>query len=359
MKAARCSFLLSVFVLASSAPAQVPQIAPRIATKAESAEKVAVVEVATQFVTAIRLPEAVNSVVVGDPTNFQVEHSDREPKLVFVKAVSSTPGATNVLITTISGHEMSLLLVNHGAVSADERPVDFLVTYEGFEDFFVGPSGFPSALVGATIPLSESQGNLDQPNVDTRGGRHESAASVAGRPVSAASDGGGGTQAPSLDRLLDQQASSSLPMLYGDRVEAESPSGNQVLAGVGRVIDDGDRVVVLFSVVNPTKHAILLMPPQVQLSTAVPTGKIIHHNKWATAEQLPVDDFRLNKRRLSPGERADGVVAFLRPPYKQSNETLLLQIAESGAVDRPALAPIGFGVSSGGEVGDEQAKRGD
>jgi len=42
-------------------------------------------------------------------------------------------------------------------------------------------------------------------------------------------------------------------------------------------------------------------------------------------------------------------VLFDRPPYKQSNETLLLQVAESGAVDRPALAPIGFGISTASE----------
>jgi hypothetical protein len=40
------------------------------------------------------------------------------------------------------------------------------------------------------------------------------------------------------------------------------------------------------------------------------------------------------------------VVVFTRPNFKQSNESLFLQIAESGAVDRPALAPIGFGVSA-------------
>jgi len=61
---------------------------------------------------------------------------------------------------------------------------------------------------------------------------------------------------------------------------------------------------------------------------------------------LAVLDYRLSRRRLGPGERADGVVVFERPPYKQSTETLMLQMAEAGAVDRPALAPIGFGVSS-------------
>ena len=356
MKAAHSFFIFSPFILVSAC-AQMPQISPRIVTKTQADDKVVVVEVALQFVTAIRLPEAVNSVVVGDTTSFQVEHSDREPKLVFVKAVSKPPGATNLLITTVSGREMSLLLVNRGAVSEDQRPIDFLVTYEGFDDFFVRPSGFPSALVGATVPLNESRGNLPQPSLDTQGDSDRSTALVA-VPAPAAGTGVGDAQSAGLDTLVELQANSSLPVLYGDRVEAEAPSSDHVLAGVGRVIDDGGHVVVLFSVVNPTKHAILLMPPQVQLGGVLPTGNIIHHNRWATAEQLPVEDFRLNKRRLGPGERADGVVAFLRPPYKQANQTLLLQVAESGAVDRPALAPIGFGVSSGGEVEDEHGKRG-
>jgi len=97
--------------------------------------------------------------------------------------------------------------------------------------------------------------------------------------------------------------------------------------------------VVLFSAVNPQKHSIELMPPQIQLG-----GKL--KSRWVTAEQYPITDYRLSRRRISPGERADGVVVFNRPPYKQSNEMLFLQVAESGAVDRPALAPIGFGISS-------------
>ena len=88
------------------------------------------------------------------------------------------------------------------------------------------------------------------------------------------------------------------------------------------------------------------MPPQVQLGGKSRTGKLVKHDRWSTAEQLPVGDFRLSRRRVGTGDRADGVVVFQRPPYKQSTEQLFLQMAESGAVDRPALAPIGFGVSS-------------
>jgi len=89
-----------------------------------------------------------------------------------------------------------------------------------------------------------------------------------------------------------------------------------------------------------------LMPPQIQLGGKDKSGKLVKHEHWSTAEQLAVIDFRLSRRRIGPGERSDGVVLFERPPYKRSTETLFLQMAESGAVDKPALAPIGFGVST-------------
>jgi hypothetical protein len=149
-----------------------------------------------------------------------------------------------------------------------------------------------------------------------------------------------------LDELLARQERSPLPPLYGEHVSAETATGDRVRAGVGEVVDGGGRVIVLFSALNPTGRSILIMPPQVQLGGKVKSGKIIRRSRWTTAEQLPVLNFRLSKRRLAPGERADGVLVFDRPPYKQSNETLFLQIAEAGAVDHPALAPIGFGINT-------------
>jgi hypothetical protein len=154
-----------------------------------------------------------------------------------------------------------------------------------------------------------------------------------------------------LDALLDRQRRAPLPTLYGQR-PGISPAGKELIkTGVSEVIDDGADVVVLFSVVNAENHAVALMPPQVQLGGVKKTGWLIRKSRWSTSEQLPVTDFRLSRRRLGPGERADGVVVFERPSFKQSNETLFLQMAESGAVDRPALAPIGFGISSLREVG--------
>ena len=120
------------------------------------------------------------------------------------------------------------------------------------------------------------------------------------------------------------------------------------------MIDQGREVVVLFSVINMQDHAVEIMPPQVQLAGKARKGKIFRRAVWANSEQLPVTDFRMSRRRIGPQERADGVLVFNRPSFKQSNETLLLQIADSGAVDRPSLAPIGFGIDS---LRDEGAKR--
>jgi hypothetical protein len=150
----------------------------------------------------------------------------------------------------------------------------------------------------------------------------------------------------SLDDLLQRQKQAPLPVLYGGRVEGEDTKGERLRTGISEVLDGGQQVIVLFSVVNTSKQAILLMPPQIQLGGKEKTGKVVKHEHWSTAEQLPVADFRLSRRRIGPGERADGVVLFERPPYKRSTETLFLQMAESGAVDKPALAPIGFGVST-------------
>jgi hypothetical protein len=97
-------------------------------------------------------------------------------------------------------------------------------------------------------------------------------------------------------------------------VAGETTTGDRVRAGVSEAIDGGQTVIALFSVVDSTDHNIRLMPPQVQLGGRVKSGKIIRRSHWATADQLPVTEFRLGKRRLGPGERADGVVLFERPP---------------------------------------------
>src|SRR5712664_1323510 len=114
MKMLRGLWLLSFVLWAGWASAHVPKFNPPIFTETDLEGKVTVVEVAARYVTAIRLPEVVNTVVVGDSSAFQVEHSEREPRLVFVKALSTKASETNLLISTAGGHEVSLLLISRG-----------------------------------------------------------------------------------------------------------------------------------------------------------------------------------------------------------------------------------------------------
>lgn len=353
MKLVRVGFFLLVFGCGGGAFAQSQQVQPQIVTRAELQSRVATVEVAARFVTTIRVPETVNSVVVGDPAKFQVEHSEREPQLVFVKVLTTKPAQTNLLISTAKGQQTSLLLVSRGEPSNGElQKVDFVVKYEPPRGFLVEPSGYPFPLVGETVSLSQNNtdnGDGSQMPVAVLAAARKALRAGANTQQAGCVLCGNGAESDDLDRLLDRQQRAPLPPLYGERVTEDQSGGDPIRAGIGEVIDAGQRVIVLFSVVNPTKHAVLLMPPQVQLAGRTKSGKLIRRSQWSTADQLPVLDFRLTKRRLGPGERADGLVVFERPPYKQSNETLLLQIAESGAVDRPALVPLGFGVSTSRE----------
>jgi len=104
------AFVLCGLLLVAVARAQILTVDPQVRTRAAADGKVTLVKVATHFVTAVRLPEPVNSVVVGDPALFQVEHNEHEPELVFIKALTRGTAVTNVLISTTHGRQISLLL---------------------------------------------------------------------------------------------------------------------------------------------------------------------------------------------------------------------------------------------------------
>jgi hypothetical protein len=321
---------------------------PQVRTKAATDGKITVVDIGPHFVSGIRLPEPVNSIAVGDRSLFQVEHSEHEPELVLVKALTERNSETNLLVSTIHGRQFSFLLVNRGNTASSPK-VDFLLQYKPTASFLVEPDVLPFPLIGQTTPVSKAQ-PITTGTAKTASEPSLVPTAFPSNSTETANSSVEMTTTPtrpaSLDDLLQRQESAPLPVLYGARIEAENVKGDRLRVGVSEILDGGDQVTVLFSVVNTSKRAILLMPPQVQLGGKTRAGKLIKHDRWSTAEQLPVADFRLSRRRVGTGERADGVVVFERPPYKQSTEQLFLQMAESGAVDRPALAPIGFGVSS-------------
>jgi hypothetical protein len=96
------------------APTAQITVSPQVRTKRTADGRVSVIEIGVHFVSAIRLPESVNSIAVGDPALFQVEHSEREPELVLVKALTERTSETNLLVSTIHGRQFSFLLVSRG-----------------------------------------------------------------------------------------------------------------------------------------------------------------------------------------------------------------------------------------------------
>src|ERR1022692_3891606 len=96
------------------------QVQPQVVGRSIRDSQVTTVFLAPRYVTAIRMPEPINSVVVGDPSSFSAEHSDREPNLVFVKPITPKAAQTNLLISSTRGLQTSLLLVSYWHYQSDE-----------------------------------------------------------------------------------------------------------------------------------------------------------------------------------------------------------------------------------------------
>jgi hypothetical protein len=248
--------------------AQVVNVNPQVRTKATVDGKVTIVEIAAHFVTAIRMPEAVNSVAVGDPALFQVEHSEREPELVLVKALTEKSVQTNLLISGVHGRQISLLLVSRGA-SAVPAKVDFLLQYKPSGSFLVEPDIVPFPFVGQTTPLGKAQPEASGAMTKSADGRPSLISTSLGTSASNMPNlppGPAASQAQprSLDELLERQEQAPLPVLHGEREEGEKVKGDRLRTGISEVIDNGQQVVVLFSVVNTREKSLSTIagPPQ-------------------------------------------------------------------------------------------------
>jgi hypothetical protein len=266
------------------------------------------------FTTTIRLPEAVTSVAVGAPTLFEVEHSDQEPRLIFVKPSTKESATSNLVIALQSGQEISMPLLSGG--DGGNAPVDFVVNYRPPQSFLIGSS---DAVVHSV----------------------ETARDEEPRTISV------------IDQALKTQSEIATPDWVGGLAKNEkNPDGKAIgkplVAALGDVREKGDEMLVAYSVLNTTDHWIEVLPPQVELNSPNLDGdkKKNKKKREILAEQVPITDYRLNERRLAPGERADGAVRFARPGFKQSKDRLLLQLATASAVDTPLLMPVPF-VASG------------
>src|SRR5882672_8505736 len=139
--------------LAQAAAAQAGLPKAQIVTLNLDPQNVTILHLRRGFVSSVRLPEEVSSVVLGDPGAFRAEHSEAEPQLVFFKPTTPKPAETNALITTRTGHEVSLSLVSEGN-SDRGGSVDYVLKYEHPRSFLIGES-HPSVVIGDTKSITQ------------------------------------------------------------------------------------------------------------------------------------------------------------------------------------------------------------
>jgi hypothetical protein len=271
---------------------------PHVSKLTIDAQNVTVLRLRPGFVSSVRLPEEVSSVVLGNPQEFRAEHSEAEPRLVFLKPLTAKASETNALITTKSGHEIPLHLVSNGKTGGGD--VDFFLDYERPHSFMI-PAEDSSFAVGET----------------------RSVTSETAPPVTKPDEGAAWMQ----QQLLNQT-----------RASISQWTGKQLQVAVGQVSESGSHMTLAFSVLNNSGATLELLPPQLRLS-----GQLKQKSgSKIKAEPVAVDEYSMTAQRLGPGARADGVMVFERPSFKESSEQLLLQIAQAEQVDHPVLVPISF-----------------
>jgi hypothetical protein len=280
----------------AAAQAESPQA--RIVNLSVDPEQVVVLHVRPGYVSSVRVLEEVSSVVLGDPGAFKAEHSEAEPQLVFFKATNAKPAETNALITTKGGHEISLRLVSQGK-SDHSEVVDYVLNCERPHSFLI-TAVHPSFVVGETKNIAPE----DPP------------------------------ASPPHEKPTDQEQQP----LKAQQLENPHWEGRLLRVAVGQTTEKEQQMAVPFAVLNASARTIEVLPPQIQLA-GTSRDK---HRKAIKAEPVAIRDYWMTTRKLAPGARADGVVVFERPSFKESGERLLLAVAQAEEVDRPVLTPIAF-----------------
>ena len=291
------AFIVYILLEYALAHGQETRTSARVESLSLNEESVTVVHLSPGYATAVRMPEEISSVVVGDPAKFRAEHSESESRLVFLKPVTTKPAESNALITMRTGQEVSLHLVSSGLVANEDPRVDFLVEYRR-------PRGLLIENPGSSFFVSETQ-PISQPNAETP-------AAAAAKP-------------DWIAEVLAQQ-------------KASSPSwqGKELMAALGQSVHQGTETVVGFSLMNQSKNVVELLPPQLEITGRGGSGGKLR------AEPIALSEYRMTSRRLAPGERVDGVAVFERPAFKESNERLELRLAQADQVDHPILVPVPF-----------------
>jgi hypothetical protein len=291
-----------------SLEAKSPVVGARVATITINPREVTVLHLRPEFESTIHMPEEVTSVILGSPGEFKAEHNEGESEYVYVKPITKEAAQSNLLIATKSGQHVTLELVSDGDRSVDEKqPVDFLIEYRAARSFLISDDS-PVALVDGPAKVPE------------RGVTGDSSALRS--PVS------------SLDEAFRQEETVNAPRWtkWEDK---------QIETSIGEIQQLGNQTMISYSILNNSNQAIEIVPPQIQITGRKATKKK-KEGKGIISDQLEIRDYKLSATRLEPGGRADGVVVFDRPNFKESTEKLFLQIAEADQVDHPILIHLPF-----------------
>jgi hypothetical protein len=291
-------------------------VKPRVATITINPSEVTTLHLRPEFESTIHMPEEITSVILGSPGNFKAEHNEGEPEYVYVKPVTKEAAESNLLIATKSGLHVTLELISDGiGASGSALPVDFLIEYRTSRSFLItGSAGAERVRVEPTGTAPTST----QPRIP-----------ATAKPISA----------------IDEE--------YELQMRVNAPGwtkweGKQIETSLGDIRQWSNETVISFSILNASAQPVEVVPPQIQISGRAVKKK--KEGKSLTADQLLIREYRLSTTRIEAGARADGVVVFDRPNFKQSTEKLFLQIAQADQVDRPILIRLPFTPPIAGRV---------
>jgi hypothetical protein len=306
-----CWFIPIVFLVPLHLSATDPQVGARVATITINPREITVLHLRPEFESTIRMPEEVTSVILGSPGEFKAEHNEGEPEYVYVKPITKQAAQSNLLIATKSGQHVTLELVSDGASAPNQsQPVDFLIEYRSALSFLISSDSWSPATPAEAGKI----------------GSHEP------RVLDADS---GSTPISNLDEEFRQQQKVNAP-------KWTKWEDKQIETSICDVRQWSNETVIAYSVLNSSDQPVEIVLPQIQITGRKATKKKKKEGKGIISDQLEIRDYRLSATRLEAGERADGVVVFDRPNFKESTEKLFLQIAQADQVDRPILIRLPF-----------------
>ena len=140
---------------------------------------------------------------------------------------------------------------------------------------------------------------------------------------------------------------SSLDGEFKEQARVNAPrwtkwEGQQIETSIGDMRQLSNETMISYSILNSSNQPVEVLPPQIQITERRDTKKKKKEGKGIISDQLEIRDYRLSTTRLEPGGRADGVVVFDRPNFKESTEKLFLEIAQADQVDHPVLIRLPF-----------------